>query len=460
MIKYTSMTVTEVLQLVDQLVLKHTGNHLNDIQKNVVQGIWQGQTYAEIANEFGYDSENHIGNVSRELYRILSDQLGEDVNKSNFRWTIERLKDSLNSLNSSKVFCIDIKSSFNLCPLIKNNDIGSNEDDEIDFVNKSYCDLTLAPKITHFYNRTTELQTLSNWLTNQNTRLISVLGLSGIGKTTLVKQFVDLNLQQFDVVIWKSLKLSQSLDRIITEILTTVNTESIETDNKLTQLFNLLRQQKCIIVLDDVQELFTKGQFAGQYQTEYKDYKTFFTMMIEIEHQSNLILISQEQCQEMLCLDEDLYPVKCLELEGIDNIKILTNLGLNDEESWLKLIDLYEGNPIYLKDIASLIRTIFAGKVSEFLREDALLVTEEIKFRFNELFERLSPIEQQIAVEVSKSSQPVSREDLRKSLSLSSMDLINGLQSLSKRYLLKTTEGDKIGFKLSPVFREYIRTLG
>ncbi|HAG84574.1 MAG TPA: ATPase domain-containing protein, partial [Cyanobacteria bacterium UBA12227] len=82
-----------------------------------------------------------------------------------------------------------------------------------------------------------------------------------------------------------------------------------------------------------------------------------------------------EQCQEMLCLDEDLYPVKCLELEGIDNIKILTNLGLNDEESWLKLIDLYEGNPIYLKDIASLIRTIFAGKVSEFLREDALLVT-------------------------------------------------------------------------------------
>ncbi|HAG84573.1 MAG TPA: ATPase domain-containing protein, partial [Cyanobacteria bacterium UBA12227] len=89
-----------------------------------------------------------------------------------------------------------------------------------------------------------------------------------------------------------------------------------------------------------------------------------------------------------------------------------------------------------------------------------LLVTEEIKFRFNELFERLSPIEQQIAVEVSKSSQPVSREDLRKSLSLSSMDLINGLQSLSKRYLLKTTEGDKIGFKLSPVFREYIRTLG
>ena len=449
------MTVTEVLQLVDQLVFKHTGNHLNNIQKNVIKGIWQGHTYGEMAKEFGYDSENHIGNVSRDLYKILSAQLGEDVNKSNFSWTIERFINKSKSNSSQQVGLIN--SHISVC---SNNPQDSPKNTESNISSKSYHDLTLAPKITHFYNRTTELQTLSNWLTNQNTRLISVLGLSGIGKTTLVKQFVDLNLQQFDVVIWKNLKISHSLDRIITEILTTVNTEPIETDNKLTQLFNLLRQQRCLIILDDVQELFTKGEFAGQYQTEYKDYKTFFTMMIEIEHQSSLILISQEQCQEMLCLDEELYPVKCLELKGIENIQILNNWGLKDQESWLKLINLYEGNPVYLKDIASLIKTIWAGKVSEFLQEDSLLLTENIKSDLNELLERLSPIEQQIAVEVSKSSQPVSREDLRQSLSLSSMDLINGLQSLSKRYLLKTIEGEKICFNLSSVFREYIITLG
>ena len=37
-------------------------------------------------------------------------------------------------------------------------------------------------------------------------------------------------------------------------------------------------------------------------------------MITEIEHQSSLILISQEQCQEMICIDEELYQVKCLEL--------------------------------------------------------------------------------------------------------------------------------------------------
>jgi NB-ARC domain len=284
-----------------------------------------------------------------------------------------------------------------------------------------------------------------------------VLGLPGIGKTTLVKQFIDLNLQNFDVVIWKSIKLSQSLDNIITEILTSINPPPIQTDNKLTQLFNLLRQHKCLIILDDVQELFTSGQFAGQYKSEYKDYKTLFTRMPEIEHQSSLILISQEQCQEMLCLYEDLYPVKSLELEGVENTEILKNQGLKDEQDWSKLIDLYEGNPVSLKDIASLIKNVFLGNVAEFLAEDSLILTEDMKSRLSELFHRLSPIEQQIVLELSKSNQPMSREDFRQSLELSSMDLINGLRSLNRRYLLQRIEREKILLNLSPLFRISLR---
>ena len=101
-------------------------------------------------------------------------------------------------------------------------------------------------------------------------------------------------------------------------------------------------------------------------------------MITEIEHQSSLILISQEQCQEMICLDQELYPAQCLQLEGLDNIEILKNQGLQNEENWSKLIDLYEGNPVYLRDIANLVNNIFLGKVSDFLREYGLLLTEDI----------------------------------------------------------------------------------
>ena len=48
------------------------------------------------------------------------------------------------------------------------------------------------------------------------------------------------------------------------------------------------------------------------------------------------------------------------------------------------------------------------------------------------------------------------KEKLRKNLELSSMDLINGLQSLQQRYLITKIKEDKILFSLNRVFREYV----
>ena len=449
------MTVKEILQFADQLVFTKTGKHLDGLQETVITGVYEGKTYDEIADECNR-SESRVRNVGRQLWQILSEQLGENVNKSNFTWTIERFINTSksNSVNQVQQGLIN-NSHINLC---SNNPQDSSKNTEPDSYNKKYHDLTLAPKITSFYDRTTELQTLSRWLIDQNLHLVSVLGLSGIGKTTLVKQFVDLNLQKFDVVIWKNLKLSQSLDAIINEIITGVDRDSIQTDNKLTQFFNLLRQQRCLIVLDDFQELFIKGELAGEFKTESKNFQNLLKMMTNIEHQSSLILISQEQCQEMISMDEELYPIKCLEIQGLDNTEILKKWGLKDDEAWAKLSDMYGGNFVDLKDIASLIKSIFGGKVADFLKEDTLIVTKDMKSRLTELFKRLSPTEQEIVLQLSKFDVPVSREDLRQSLSLSSMDLMNGLRSLRERYLLKRIEGEKVLFDLSLVVREYVRT--
>ncbi|MGK7927023.1 MAG: NB-ARC domain-containing protein [Spirulina sp.] len=306
-----------------------------------------------------------------------------------------------------------------------------------------------------FYGRTPELETLSRWLTTQNTPLISVLGLSGIGKTSLVKKWVDVNSQNFEVVVWKDLKISQSLEQAIAEILTLV--QNTKTENQLTHFFNLLRQKRCLIILDNVEELFDPRKFAGQYRKETQDYQMLFSKIPEIEHQSSFILISCEQCQEMLSLDEELYPIKSLALGRLDNHEILKNQKLTDESSWLKLIELYESNPTYLKDIARIIRNIFGGKVAEFLREERVILTERMKSEFTQLYDRLLPQEQEIVRELSQFPQSRSRDELRKNLQLSSMDLINGLQSLQQRYLVKRIAGEQVLFDLSPVFREYIR---
>lgn len=446
------MTVTEILQFVDSLVFSETEQHLDDLQKKIVEQVFKGKTYKQIADIYDYD-EGYIGDECRKLFKILSEQLGENINKSNFCWTIERV------INSHKVKIINFENNkINYCPNYPLSNQSKNQNNNINNYKKTDHDLTLAPQIINFYNRETELETLSNWILKQNSRLISVLGISGIGKTALVKRFVDLNLEQFEVIIWKSLKYPKPLDLLVKDLLNIIKLEEKQTlEDQFKQLFDIFAHKKCLMILDDVQNIFTLGEFAGQYQPEYHSYQNFFTLTTETQHQSSLILISQEQCAEMECLDEELYSVKSLELSGLYDSQILNHKGLANGESWLTLINLYEGNPSYLKSIAILIKNIFDGDVGEFLAENELVMTQEMRSHFNQLYNRLSPIEQQIVLKFSQFEQPLSRETLRETVELSSTDLINGLQSLQKRYLVAKIKEDKIMFKLSSIFRDFVK---
>lgn len=78
---------------------------------------------------------------------------------------------------------------------------------------------------------------------------------------------------------------------------------------------------------------------------------------------------------------------------------------------------------------------------------------------FQAIFNHLSPIEQELVLKLSQVENLISREDLRQSLNLSSVNFNNGLQSLQQRYLITKIKEEKILFKLSPVFKEYVRNL-
>ena len=450
------MNVTEVLQFADQLFFEQTGKHLDDSQEIVIKGVWDGKTYEAIADESNR-SERHVRDIGYKLWQILSERLGEDVHKSNFRSTLERMyiKSSEFCQNNCNYSILNFGSqTFSNTPKDNRGKSTPNKNQS----GSSYYDLTLAPTILQFYNREPELEKLSNWIFDQNTRLISVLGLSGIGKSHLVRKFIDLNSDQFQVIIWRSLKYSEPLELLINDILNIYEKEiKTNTNHKLKQLFESFTEKRCLIILDDLQNIFMSGAFAGQYKPEYQDYQDFFKKIMTTEHHSHVIVISQEKCQDMESLDEELYPIKCLDLSGLSDVNILKNTGLKDEDHWSNLINLYEGNPFYLKTIANSIRSVFNGYVSDFLAENELIITKDIQTNLQLLFKGLSLIEQKIVIKLSNSEQFLSREELKTSLDLSSTDLINSLESLQNRYLLMKITEDKIMFILSPVFREYVR---
>ena len=251
------------------------------------------------------------------------------------------------------------------------------------------------------------------------------------------------------------------MDLLLDDLLKVCQQETKESiDDKNRQLLDTIIEKKCLIILDDVQNIFITGEFSGQYKTEYQDYQNFFKLITDVKHQSHFILISQEQCSDMHCLDNELYSIKCLKLSGIENVDLLKNKNLKDEDTWLNLITLYEGNPIYLQDIASLIKDVYDGYVSEFLGEDNLIITSKMQSHFRQLFNRLSSPEKEVVLKLIKFDTAVTRNELKQDLELSSTDFINSLQSLQKRYLVrKNINEGKILFNVSPVFKEYVRNL-
>jgi hypothetical protein len=77
-------------QVAEQVVFNHSGKHLKDIEIEVLQGAWEGQSYEKIG-ELRFMSVNYLrGDVGPKLWQKLSEALGEEVTKTNFKSALER----------------------------------------------------------------------------------------------------------------------------------------------------------------------------------------------------------------------------------------------------------------------------------------------------------------------------------------------------------------------------------
>lgn len=81
------MDVRDALKFVEQLVYSHTGKYLNDLERDVFVGSWQGQTYEDIYPTNPEYVEKYVG---YKLWQKLSTVCGEKVTKKQVRGAIER----------------------------------------------------------------------------------------------------------------------------------------------------------------------------------------------------------------------------------------------------------------------------------------------------------------------------------------------------------------------------------
>ncbi len=184
------MEIEEVLKWTDDQVFVKTGKHLDSLQKCILEEVWQGGKYPEIAKKCNR-SEDHIKQVARKLWKLLSELLGEDVKKSNARSILEREAGA--SIYNFGKYAQIVNSNINkghisICGEKKQyaedakHRSHSPPDSPQTKTQSPIIDLTDAPELTNYYNRTSELSTLKQWILEARTRLITIYGLSEIGK--------------------------------------------------------------------------------------------------------------------------------------------------------------------------------------------------------------------------------------------------------------------------------------
>ncbi|MCL1490134.1 MAG: ATP-binding protein [Pseudanabaena sp. Salubria-1] len=74
-------------------------------------------------------------------------------------------------------------------------------------------DLKEAQQVRNFYGRTAELQQLEQWVISDRYQIVTILGMGGMGKTSLASQLAHQLKEEFE--LWISKRRSQGLHKSI-----------------------------------------------------------------------------------------------------------------------------------------------------------------------------------------------------------------------------------------------------
>jgi ATP-dependent Clp protease ATP-binding subunit ClpA len=362
------MTVEEALEIVEKLL---NYDSLNKIQEIVFRQAWEGKSYPEIAASTSYDPE-YIKQVGFHLWQSLSKALGKKVTKNNFQSILKRyarqtqISASFSAISSTS----DLAKSDRNSEINESLDITALEnaippDNPSTYFSHAHQDWGDALDVSVFYGRTAELLKLEQWLLQERCRLVTILGMGGIGKTALCVKLAERIQEHFDYVIWRSLRNAPPVEEILTTLIKFLSSEQ-ETnlpeslDDKILLLLEYLRSSRCLLVLDNAESILQSGNCAGQYRAGYESYGQLLRCVGETRHQSCLLLTSRERPRGLAAKEGKILPVRSLQISGLSlaaGKEIFQAKGSfwASENEWRVLIEHYAGNPLALKMVAAAI---------------------------------------------------------------------------------------------------------
>ncbi|RIK32998.1 MAG: hypothetical protein DCC55_35795, partial [Chloroflexi bacterium] len=321
------------------------------------------------------------------------------------------------------------------------------------------------PFIGSFIGRADELACLKQWLVGDagalRARLVMVLGLGGVGKTSLVAHAAGVVAGHFERVLWRSLLNAPPLESMLAGLLQTLAEQPLvelpaTLDEQLALLFGYLGRQRVLVVLDNLESILDPSQ-AGQFRAGYELYNQLLWRAATSEHNSVLLLTSRERPGAVARLAGDTPLVQSLLLKGLDEAagqELLAERGIAGRSvAGSTLVTRYSGNPLALKLVADTVQELFGGDVESFLAEETLIF-DDIRKILEQQLDRLTDLEQTILFWLAIEREAIDAQTLRRNLVQPPghifLEALRGLQhrSLIERY--------REGFGLQNVVMEFL----
>ncbi len=446
--------------------------YLNPPQEMVFRAAWQGRSYRDLAADAGYD-HNYIKGVGAQVWRMLGTVTRCKVSKNNFRQVLESLVTTENPIPSIEPE-----------PLKLGIDWGD------------------AMDVSAFYGRELEKSQLDRWIMKDRCRVVAILGMGGMGKTTisieLLRQLqaepdsnIPVNPDRFHHIIWRSLLNAPPLKELLPELIRTLMMPPIgkaehqgrlgklvvalpldrpqfhpelipkTVGGQIELLLDICQKQRCLIVLDNGESIFQAGAHTGQYRAGYANYGDLFSTLGRMNHQSCLVMTSREKPAEISQLEGANNKVKTLVLPGLDAAAgqhIFADRGCLPVPAleWAEIDRYCGGNPLALQLIAATVQEVADGDASEifpYLKSHRLGFAD-IHILLEQQWQRLTVEEQQVMYWLTISREPMPILDLEECLHpawnlhaqgeckpYANSSLLTVLQSLQRRSIITSGSG-------------------
>ena len=328
-----------------------------------------------------------------------------------------------------------------------------------------------VPRQQAFYGREKELEQLRHLILGEPAvQCLAILGIGGVGKTSITIELVERIKGEFEYFNWYSFQTpaEETFSNIMTDCLRYFSKKPAkdaesDTNSKLESFITCLEKHRCLLILDNFESLLKSGSLAGEFADGYKEYGKLLNLVCSRPRRSCLILTSREKPDEV-ALQEGMV-VKSWLLSGVedeDARKILRDKGLMvKNDAWRRLAQLYSGNPFALQLASAPIRDVFGGDIEAFLnsleeKQEKVAVVSVVHDLLAQQFQRLSDMEKEVMYWLAIEREPVHMQKLREDILqiAAKPDLLNVLESLLRRSLIERKNVTRFG--LQPLVMEYM----